>query len=73
MDEIYLYIVDIPGTAREMVVPCCDGYTVYIDVKLSYSEKLDAYHHAMEHIRNNDWQSKLTVDVIEEQRHEKAI
>lgn len=68
MDEIYLYFVDIPGSADEMVVPCCDGYTVYIDVKLSYSEKLDAYHHAMEHIRNNDWHAS-NVNAIEMERH----
>lgn len=69
MDEIYLYLIDIPGTVNEMVVPCYDGYTIYIDVSLSYEEKLDAYHHAMEHIRNDDFHSGDTADVIEARCH----
>ena len=72
MDEIYLYVGDIPGTVNEMVVPCCDGYTIYIDVKLSYAEKLEAYHHAMEHIRNDDFHSCDTADVIEDRCHGKT-
>lgn len=70
MDDIYLYIVDIPGTVNEMVVPCCDGYTIYIDVKLSYEEKLKAYRHAMEHIRRCDFQCYDSADYIEARCHE---
>ena len=69
MDEIYLYMIDIPGSATEMVVPCCDGYTIYIDVKLSHEEKVEAYHHAMEHIKHDDWHSDMTADQIESRRH----
>lgn len=56
-----------------MVVPCCDGYTVYIDVKLSYWEKIDAYYHAMRHIYGDDWHSDMTADQIEARRHETAV
>lgn len=70
MDDIYLYFVDIPGNAHEMVVPCYEGYTVYIDVKLSFAEKIEAYRHAMDHINNDDWHSGMTADQIEARCHE---
>ena len=69
MDDIYVYIVDLPPNVNEMVVPCCDGYTVYIDVKLSFAEKLVAYNHAMEHIRNDDHASCQSVAAIEAASH----
>ena len=70
MDEIYLYFVSIPGPVSEMVVPCFDGYTIYIDVSLSYDEKLEAYRHAMKHIKEHDWDSDETADKIERKCHE---
>lgn len=73
MDDIYLYMIDIPGTVNEMVVPCLDGYTIYIDVSLSYEEKLEAYHHAMTHIQNNDSHSPDPADRIEARCHEKTL
>ena len=72
MDEIYLYYIDIPGTTNEMVIPCYNGYTIYIDIKLSHSEKVDAYYHAMRHIYGDDWHSVKTADQIEARCHETA-
>ena len=72
MLDIYLYCVDIPGNVEEMVMPCADGYTVYIDIKLSYEQRLDALSHALEHISNDDWNSGETADYIEGVRHEIA-
>lgn len=69
MDNIFVYIVDLP--VNEMVVPCLDGYTVYIDVKLSYAEQIESYRHAMSHIINDDW-SLDNADDIERIRHASA-
>lgn len=69
MDDVYIYFVNLPCNVNEMVVPCCDGYTVYIDVKLSYDEKIEAYRHAIEHINNDDFHSDLAVDHIEGKRN----
>ena len=71
MDDIYLYLVDIPGKSREIVTPCFGGYTVYIDVKLSYEEKIDAYHHAMKHIADGDF-DKDDVQEVETNAHKKG-
>lgn len=69
MDNIYLYCVNLPPNVSEMVVPCADGYTIYIDVKLSYPEQVEAYRHAMKHITEDDW-SGTDADRIEQERHE---
>lgn len=67
MDNVYVYMVDIKGKTNEMVTPCSDGYTVYIDDKLSPQGKWDAYVHAVSHI--DDFGSGRTADEIEAIRH----
>lgn len=67
MDDVFVYMVDIPGKANEMITPCQDGYTVYIDDALSPQGKLDAYIHAVSHIE--DYESDKTADEIEAMRH----
>lgn len=69
MDNVFVYIVDLPPNVDEMVVPCCEGYTVYIDVKLSHAEKVEAYYHALEHIKYDDFNCGLCVSDIETERH----
>ena len=68
MDNVYVYIVDMPTTANEMVMPCSDGYTVYLNAKLSYRGRVKAYLHAMKHIERNDWE-KDDVQQIEYEAH----
>lgn len=68
MDEIYVYLVDLPNGIREMVAPCADGYTVYIDRNLSEPEKYAAYWHAVGHIERGDW-DQIDVNQIEAEAH----
>lgn len=68
MDDVFVYIVDLPPNVREMIAPCFDGFTVYIDAKLSHEEQLRAYRHAMNHIINKDWE-KSDVGSIESRAH----
>lgn len=68
MDDIYVYIVDLPDQVNEMVTPCLDGYTIYLNAKLSYQERVDAYLHALRHVENNDWE-KDDVQKIEKEAH----
>lgn len=69
MDDIFVYIVGLPNQIREMVLPCADGYTIYINEMLDDVGRLDAYHHAVDHIKNNDW-NKSDVQLIESEAHE---
>ena len=54
MDDIYTYLVPMPGGVREYVTPCSDGYTVYINDQLDEEHRLQAYQHAVHHVQNND-------------------
>lgn len=64
MDDVYVYYVQLPDGIDEAVLPCIDGYTIYIDSRQSKAEMERAYKHAMEHITNNDF-DKTSVDAIE--------
>ena len=70
MDDVFVYIIDLPDNVSEMVVPCLDGYTIYLDAHLSSLEALDAYNHALNHIRNHDFE-KSDVQQIEASAHNK--
>ena len=68
MDNTYVYIVGLPDEIKEMVLPCADGFTVYINEKLDDETKLQAYQHAVQHIRETDW-SKCDIQEIEGNAH----
>lgn len=65
-DSTYVYLVDLP--VDEMVTPCADGYTIYLNARLSYRGRVKAYLHALEHIERDDW-SKTDVQKIEAEAH----
>lgn len=69
MDNIYVYFIKFPSLRQhEAIVPCFDGYTVYIDERLGYEQQREAYRHAIKHIRENDFE-KEDVDEIEINAH----
>ncbi len=63
-DDIYVYLIDIPGKIHEMVMPCQGGYTIYIDKNLDRLAQLKAYQHALSHIENGDFE-KTNATMIE--------
>lgn len=69
MDDIFVYIVDLPTKIHEMVMPCEDGYTIYISNMLDHKNQLKALMHAVSHIRNNDFASCEDVQTLENNRH----
>lgn len=68
MDNIYVYCVPLPDGVNEMVTPCADGYTVYIDVHLDKEHRIDAYNHAVRHVTSGDFE-KTDVQMIESVAH----
>ena len=68
MDEIYTYIVTLPIGVDELVVPCADGYTVYLADRLDSFALREKYEHAVTHIRRKDWE-KADVREIEGGAH----
>ena len=67
-DDIYIYLIDMPGKINEIVLPCVGGYTVYIDKKLDHDSQLRAYEHALKHIENGDFQ-KTNATLLEVYAH----
>lgn len=67
-DEIYVYHIRLPDRVREVVTPCPDGYTIYIDDRLSRDQAEREYHHALEHIRHDDLNADRRADEIEADR-----
>lgn len=67
-ENIYTYIVPLPPGVNEAVMPCADGYTVYIADHLSHAGRLEAYKHALRHIKRGDWK-RLDVQQIEVHAH----
>lgn len=63
MDDIYIYYADLPNNIKEMVTPCYDGYTVYINKKLPREIKRRAYNHAMRHIEQDDFNCSDVQDI----------
>ena len=68
MDDIFVYIVDMPPGAAEMIIPCLDGYTIYLNARLSHKERVNAYLHALRHVERQDWEHD-DVQQIEMEAH----
>lgn len=67
--KIYTYSVPLPDGVNEAVLPCADGYTVYIDIDLDDDQRKKALTHALKHIANNDFE-KDDVQEIEDEAHD---
>lgn len=68
MVDVYAYTVDLPDTVNEVVVPCVDGYTVYIDQDLPPKRRISALAHAVQHILRKDFE-RADAGQIEDECH----
>ena len=77
MQTIQVHLVTwLPYTVAEMVCYCEDNgdcYTIFLNANLSHERLIKAYHHAMSHIDNNDFESMLPVQEIEAIRHYERV
>lgn len=71
MVDVYVYEVDIHGKVSEAVVPCIDGYTVYINRNLPRNRRISALEHAVRHILRGDFE-KADAGEIEVENHAQA-
>ena len=55
--DCFIYLANLPSGINEMVVPCPDGYTVYISERLDQLRRLEAVRHALHHIKNRDFEN----------------
>ncbi len=66
--NVYTYLIDMPCSVHEMISEDVDGYTVYLNAKLSDADQRAAYDHAMRHIQNRDFE-RYDVQRIEAVAH----
>lgn len=69
VNDIFVYCIKMPRGVPEMVVPCADGYTVYISDQLTTEAQRDKYAHALRHIQNGDHDNGGDVQQIEGEAH----
>lgn len=56
VDEIHVYYHNLPDGVNEAVLSCIGGYTIYIDPRQSEDGIRRSYNHAIQHIRNGDFE-----------------
>ena len=67
--DLQIFLIDFPGKGNEAVTKNEDNsYTIFLNARLSYEKQLEAYAHAIRHIKNGDV-DKEDVDRIEFQSH----
>lgn len=72
MPDAYTYVVPLPDGITEIVTPCSDGFTIYINLKLDEQQRKNAYNHAVRHILRGDFE-KIDVQEIESNAHFNAF
>ena len=61
-------LIDLPESVSEMVTVNEDGsVSVFINARHSYEKQCESYQHALDHIKNGDFYSDLSVQEIEAQ------
>lgn len=61
------------NSANEMIVPNADGtYTVLINARSAYNKQIEAFKHALQHIKNMDF-FRNDVQKIETKAHNNEV
>lgn len=68
MVRLFTYLVKLPKGIKEMVTPCDDGFTIYIDESLDEYGQIEAFKHAITHIARDDF-NKDNIQEIEQEAH----
>ena len=71
-NEYHIYYVELPDGFNEAILPCDDGFTIYIDPRQSEAGMHRSFEHAMKHIRRNDFNNN-DVQSIESQVHKEGV
>ena len=68
MDDVFVYFVPLPNTVHELVAPCIEGYTVYINLNDDGTTQEESLQHALRHIDYKDFEGG-DVQSIESHNH----
>lgn len=68
-EYIGVHLIDMDSLVKEQVVSNPDGsFSIFINARLSADQQMKAYHHALSHIINSDFE-KEDVNQIETDTH----
>lgn len=65
MDNVRVVTMPLPGKFRAFTVKKDDYYTIVMRDDLSAASRVKAYAHELEHIKNGDYDSRKSADLIE--------
>jgi len=70
-DNINVNLVPFPSTRIKELVRCNedDSYTILINKDIAHNQQIKAYQHALSHIIHDDFHSDMSVQDIENRRH----
>lgn len=69
VDDLNIVFADMDTRIKEQVIYNTDGsYTILLNARHSHDSLKKAFDHALDHIRNNDWE-KSDVQLIESRAH----
>lgn len=69
-EDINTYIMDFGNSIPATVTANDDGsYSIFINARISYENRLQAYQHELRHILNHDFETNATVNEIELSTH----
>lgn len=55
--DVNIVLLNLPTTTSEAITENPDGsFTIVLNAKMTHEKQLESYEHAMEHIRNNDFE-----------------
>lgn len=64
--DFFVYYADFPPTVRGVVTPNDDGtFSIFLNSRLSDSQKLLTYLHEVHHIENDDFYNGQPLQIIE--------
>jgi len=64
--DYFVYYADFPPTVRGVVTPNDDGtFSIFLNSRLSDSQKFLTYLHEVRHIENDDFYNGLSLQQIE--------
>ena len=65
LDDVHIYIKDLPHDIKGFTVPDSDGYSVYLNARCSHEQNERTLKHELNHISRNDCYSPARVSVLE--------
>lgn len=70
MEHIQVIITDLPCSVRGFTIhDGFENYTIFINAKLNIEMQKKTYDHEIAHIDNHDFDSMISVNELEQQRH----